>query len=199
MVSRTGQLSTTQDLLREAKDRQLQLDLSQKGIEIGNLKVAADAAEAEIATAKTEMAKQQTRAATAERNLLELQQKIQWRTITAKQKQQFLDLTKDIPKGSLAITSMDGDPESAAFAKQLNDLFTAAGWSPTLGSVTMVGGTPMGLLLRVPSLVPVKQDSPLFHAVILEKALEKIGFQTGTLENKDLPKDKGDLLVGHKP
>ncbi len=130
MVSRTGQLSTTQDLLREAKDRQLQLDLSQKGIEIGNLKVAADAAEAEIATAKTEMAKQQTRAATAERNLLELQQKIQWRTITAKQKQQFLDLTKDIPKGSLAITSMDGDPESAAFAKQLNDLFTAAGWRP---------------------------------------------------------------------
>jgi hypothetical protein len=69
VVSRIGRLSTAQDSLREAKDRQLQLDLSQKGIEIGNLKVAAGTAETEIATAKTELAKQQERAAKAELQL----------------------------------------------------------------------------------------------------------------------------------
>jgi hypothetical protein len=94
---------------------------------------------------------------------------------------------------------VDGDPESAAFAKHLADMFSAAGWNPLLGSILPVGSTPMGLALRVPSKAPVRSNSPLYHAAALEQALEKIGFPCNTNELPSLPADKADLLVGHKP
>ena len=124
--------------------------------------------EQDAASAKTEMAKQQARAATAERSLLELRQKIKGRTLTAEQKQEFIALTKNIPKGPLSVTAMDGDPESIAFAKQLVAMFKDAGWNPDFGSITLVGATPVGLDLTVPSKAPVGQGSPLYHAAILE-------------------------------
>jgi hypothetical protein len=147
--------------------------------------------EQDAASAKTEMAKQQARAATAERILLELRQKIKGRTLTAEQKQEFIALTKNIPKGPLSVTAMDGDPESIAFAKQLVAMFKDAGWNPDFGSIT--------LDLTVPSKAPVGQGSPLYHAAILEKALETIGFPTDTDENRDLKVGQAILVVGHKP
>ncbi len=65
VVRRTGQLSTTQDLLSAAKDRQLQTDLKAKDLEIEDLKVRSDTAEAGIATAQANAAKATQKAAEA--------------------------------------------------------------------------------------------------------------------------------------
>lgn len=186
--------------------RQFDKDLTEAKTELSKQQERAAGADARVAgleqdaaNATTEMAKQQARAATAERSLLELQQKIKWRTLTAKQKQEFIALTKDIPKGLLGVTAMDGDPESIAFARQLTAMFKEAGWDPDFGSVTLMGATPVGLDLTVPSKAPVGPDSPLYHAAMLEKALETIGFPTNTDENPGLKVGQAVLIVGHKP
>jgi hypothetical protein len=66
-VIRSKQLVTAQEQLDLAKDRQLQTDLKAKDLEIGELKVKSEAAEAEISAAKLEAANAALKAAEASR------------------------------------------------------------------------------------------------------------------------------------
>jgi hypothetical protein len=85
--------------------------------------------EQDAADAKTEMAKQQTIAATAERSLLELQNRIKPRNLTAKQAADFVEVLRTLPGGTIdfGYTSAGGD-ETFNFAKQFLPLFKKAGW-----------------------------------------------------------------------
>jgi hypothetical protein len=56
VIVRGRHLAGVQDLLSAAKDRQLQTDLKNKDIEIGNLKILSDTAEAQISEAKLKAA-----------------------------------------------------------------------------------------------------------------------------------------------
>jgi hypothetical protein len=137
VVSRTGQLSIAQDLLREAKDRQLQLDLSQKGIELGNLNAAVDAA-------KTEVAKQQTRAASAEKDLLELQQRLAHRRISPDEQTKLA--AKLLPyAGSIVAVTKLGESEASRFADDLLAVFTKAKWDVKLTFAGNMSPPPYGL------------------------------------------------------
>jgi hypothetical protein len=61
VVTRTGQLAATQDLLSEAKDRHLQTDLKAKDVEIGNLKLRAAEFDFEAEKLRMQLAFQQRR------------------------------------------------------------------------------------------------------------------------------------------
>ena len=83
----------------------------------------------DLTAAKTELVKQQALAATAERNLLELQQRMKPRHLTEKQAADFVDALKRYRHGVIdfGYTSAGGD-ETFDFAKQFLPLFKKAGW-----------------------------------------------------------------------
>jgi septal ring factor EnvC (AmiA/AmiB activator) len=132
--------------IQDAELRQFDKRLTDAKTELGKQQVLASDAtakvaglEEDVAAAKTEMAKQQMRAATAEQSLLELQQKLNWRKISAQQRRKFLAASAAEPKGLVEITAVNGDSEAKAFAEQMRTLLKEAGWdSPpvTTGSHT---------------------------------------------------------------
>lgn len=164
------------------------------------LQRAASDAKAAQQRVETDLAIQQQRAAKAETELVKLQERIAWRTITPEQRKQFLEATLDVPKrGVISIVGLDGDPESVAFASQLRDLLTQAGWVTKLSSILPVGSTPIGLVVSVRSTSPIAPDSPLYHAARLNQALTDLGFKMFSNENPSLGESDATLLVGHKP
>jgi hypothetical protein len=57
------------------------------------------------------------------------------RTITDKQKSDFIQAAKDLPKTRIDFMVASGDREAFAYAKQLSDLFQAAGYQTDMTSV----------------------------------------------------------------
>lgn len=129
----TGKIINTR---QEARLRQFDRDLTGAKIELGKQEERTAGADARVAglerdasDAKTEMAKQQERAAVAEHNLLELQQKVRWRTITPAQRNKFLATVVPFRKGLVQITTASGDPEAINFSNELRALLTEGGYS----------------------------------------------------------------------
>ena len=85
--------------------------------------------EKDIAGAKAEMSKQQARAATAEKDLLDLKERIKPRKLTDQQCIDFVKTLKKFPNGvvDFGYTSAGGD-ETFNFTKQFLPLFNEAGW-----------------------------------------------------------------------
>lgn len=170
--------------------------------------------ERDVANARIEMAKQQTRAATAEQSLLELQQKLNWRRISAQQRRKFLTAAVSMPKGLVNIIAVNGDNEAKAFAEKLKNLLKEAGWDS--GPVTtgvFIGPTSVGLSLVIVSKEPptilskeshqvsIPEASPVAHGVFLQRALTEAGF---TLSEAGIQESAGKensvtLVVGSQP
>lgn len=129
-------LDSAKTELVQAKDRQLQLSMRDKDIEIGSIKERVAAADGKVAglehdaaVAKGDMAKQQTRAAIAEKELLELKERIRPRRLTNKEAADFVAALQKVPNSRLKLgyTSGGGD-EAFNFLKQLMPLFKEAKW-----------------------------------------------------------------------
>jgi hypothetical protein len=129
VVNRTGQLSETQELLSAAEDRQLQFDLKGKDIEIGNLKLRSDTAEAGISSAQADAARANFLAEQEKLARVELQKLVEWRTITPEQQKKIAARLKRFPKVRIAFTVNAGDPEGFAFATQIAEVAVEAGWN----------------------------------------------------------------------
>lgn len=86
--------------------------------------------EQDVAKAKTEMANQQARAAAAEKDLLDLKERIKPRRLTDQQCIDFIKALKALPGGVIDVgyTSAGGD-ETFNFARQFLPLFKQAGWT----------------------------------------------------------------------
>ena len=86
--------------------------------------------EKDVAGAKAEMSKQQARAAIAEKDLLDLKDRIKPRKLTDQQCIDFVKTLKTFPNGvvDFGYTSAGGD-ETFNFTKQFLPLFKEAGWT----------------------------------------------------------------------
>jgi len=170
--------------------------------------------EKDAADAKAEMATQQTRAATAEKELLELRQKIKWRSITPDQRKKFLAAVANLRKGSVQITTAGGDSESVSFANELRLLLIDGKYSvgpvdvvPLLYPEFSVGlslviqsKTPLKELASDPRQVAIPENSPIAHGLPLGAALDAAGFVVPKERvSKSHEEDKVQLLVGTKP
>ena len=123
---------------RQAKQlRQFDGDMTKAKTELGKQQERAANADArvagletDVANAETEMAKQQTRAAIAEKSLLQLQERVKPRRLTDKEALAFVESLRAVPAGTIdfGYTSGGGD-EGFNFAKQLLALFKEAGWT----------------------------------------------------------------------
>ncbi len=122
---------------QESQLRQFDKGLTEAKTELSKQQERAANADARVAglehdtaDAKKEMAKQQERAATAELKLLELQERIRPRKLTTKQEADFVTALRALPGGTIdfGYTSGGGD-ESFNFAKQFLPLFKSASWN----------------------------------------------------------------------
>jgi hypothetical protein len=179
--------------IAEANNAAAQANERTTSLEHDNLKLRDEQQKLQI-----ELAKQQTAAAKAERALLDLQQRIKPRSISKEQENFFLDFTKSSRKGLLTVVGMDGDLESLAFAKQLSEMFSKAGWTITLTSEAEMGYTRSGVVLFVHSRDPMNILSPRFHTAALSTALRQMGILEFVNEDPGLGDGLAVLTVGHK-
>jgi hypothetical protein len=185
-------------------------------LEIAALEVSAADAKAAQQEVETKLALQQERAATAEKSLIELQEKVKGRSVSNLQKLRFNELTVNKHKGRVRIVALP-DPEAIAFGNDLRDLLLGAGWTvPPLETTEIItpGGV-IGLELTVTSIKPfavpdskepntvlIESISPVFHGVILRNSLEAVGIPISRVFPHSGPSvhvDEVVLTVGHKP
>ena len=225
VVIRAKQLSVIQTELDAAKARKLQADLKDKDDQIALVqKDAADAQEkasdAKAAQQRVEidLEKQKERAATAEQNLLELQQKLRERTITG---DQILKFQMSVggwetgkKRGEVAITTISDDPEAVQYANDLRRLLLAGGYrSPAITKTVILGDNAIGLSLLFSTVAPavpdskhpglslIPPDSPVAFGDGIRQGFVDAGIpltRYGLVQgNSD--KDEVVLIVGHKP
>jgi hypothetical protein len=144
-LKKAGQIADTLKLAGDANERSKKLEhdnLSLRG-QVATLETNASDAEKDVAglqkaaadamaaqqRVETDLAKQQERAATAEKELLELQERIKPRRLTDKQSTDFVNELKTLPNSAinLGYTAGGGD-ECFNFLKQLMPLFREAQW-----------------------------------------------------------------------
>lgn len=160
-------------------------------------KAALDAKAAQQ-TVETHLGEQQERAAKAERELLELQQRIKPRHLTDEQARSLIELFQANPAGEIAITCINGDKESCDFAAQLAATLKAGGWKvmgPTsLVVFTSAGGPPIGVFVKIKN----KNKVPI-RANVIVAAFARVGLTSAGDINSGMEDDAVELFVGVKP
>lgn len=92
-----------------------------------------------------EVAKQRERAAKAEKDLLELQQRLAWRSFTTDQQQKLVAELSRFGGVNVVVTQL-GEVEAGLFAKQLLSILTAARWSVARNFAGSMSPPPYGII-----------------------------------------------------
>jgi hypothetical protein len=164
--------------------------------------------EKDLTSARTELGAQQTRAATAERSLLELKERIKPRHLTDQQSVDFINALKAVPNGKIKIgyTAGAGD-EGFLLMQQLLPLFDKAGWeAPRITSETTshLEVQVTGIAVMVPGPLgsdPRKTAPPLLKLTPTELAIQRAFSAVGmNVQFQNWFPDKPEeLVIGSKP
>jgi hypothetical protein len=134
----------------------------------------------ELADAKAEMAKQQTRAATAERKLLELQRSSGPRHLSMEEQDQLVNSLPQKAFNRVLIVSPSGNGEAASFGDDFVIVFERLHWTPARWFPPNVraGGTSEREMTVPPGITIGVQDPlhPPAAALSLQSALEHLDF-----------------------
>jgi hypothetical protein len=130
----------------------------------------------------------------ASHKLSKLEEKTKPRAFNESQEKQFIAEVARCSNKILAITTPIGDPEAASFARYLISLFKNAGWTIKADSQAIFSGTPVGVILRVPSK---EQLHPCVASV--QRAFQNIGIQALGEVAAGTNMNVLDIVVGHKP
>ena len=145
--------------------------------------------EADAANAKSEMAKQQTRAADAERALLELQQRLAHRRISQSDHDRLVVSLRPFRGSVIQLTKL-GDAEAAQFADDVLTILNDAGWAVQLSNVGMMAPPRYGLVCTVDSSTPAGKALAAALHTLPTATVRSGGLQPGVV---------GNILVGLKP
>jgi hypothetical protein len=168
----------------EATQKASEADERTKTLEASNLLMRS-----QVAGLETKAAEQQTRAAKAELALLELQQRLEHRRISATDHKKMVAALLPF-QGSVVNLTKLGDGEAAQFADDLLSVFKEAGWSVQLTYVGLVSPPKYGLSCMV--------NESSKEGVALSAALGKL--PTADVRSANLPPPTvADIFVGLKP
>ena len=154
-------------------------------------------AEATAATTRlqVELSAQQEKTAQAERDLLEIQERLKPRTLSPGQRSQLRAALFAGPKGSFKLWCVTGSEEAQTFALDINNVFAVAGWETN--RLVMVAMHSRGLMLMV------RGDTPGIPQAVprIQSAFATIGFDLPITINNDpmIPAGTAILVVGFKP
>ncbi len=180
----------------ENDNLKLRTDLNTESGKVAGLQTDAADAKAAQQRVEIELAKQQERAATAERALLELQERVKPRHLSAEQRKKLIEVLTPAAKGPIKVSHLLLDEEGRSFATQIDEALIAAGWSSDgVGKDMIFGGaTPVGVALNFHSA-----KSPPPHTAVLFDALSGAGLSPTLAENPHIPEGTVEILVGIKP
>lgn len=125
-------------------------------------------------------------------NIYQLAEKSQ-RSLSPEQREKFINILKT-NKGAIEIHHLFGDNEANIFAHELKEIIESAGWD-TGDSILQrkYHGRPLpGIIISIHSL----EYSPSFAAT-LQQAFEAIGFVADGMANKNIQKNKVELIIGY--
>jgi|SRR5271165_16571 len=151
--------------------------------------------EQDVAKANTEMAKQQARAAEAERSLLALQEKIQPRHLSPEQRTAIKNALKRFPPQQVNILAFVGVSDGTSFGLELADAINSAGWKASFLGHESSGGELRGL-----ALIMKDTKYPPLGARQLQDALKAAGLSAPAWNNPHWggPESAISLLVAPK-
>jgi len=154
-----------------------------------------DASKASERAAKAELgiAAQQERAAKAEKDLLELKRQLTPRIITSEQTVRLLEILRQSAKGPVTVlTHGPGDSEAGAFASDIRNVLSAAGWAASFAQSSGSARRGVGIGIR-------SRANPPAHAAILQRAFESVGISMGGFEDARIAEGVVEIDVGPKP
>ena len=168
----------------EATQKASEADERSKALEASNLIMRG-----QVATLETKAAEQQARAAKAELALLELQQRLEHRRISASDHKKMVAALRPF-QGSVVNLTKLGEGEAAQFADDLLSVFKEAGWSVQLTYIGLVSPPKYGLSCMV--------NESSKEGVALSAALGKL--PTADVRSANLPPPiVAVIFVGLKP
>jgi hypothetical protein len=184
-ILRTGELGAAQSELAQAKDATLQQALNSSRERIVGL-------EKDASDAKADMARQQTRAATAEMDLLQLQTRLAHRRINPSEQAKLVAKLLPYPGSIVAVTRL-GEAEAGQFADDLLAVFSKANWEVKLARVGVIAPPQYG----VQCVVDTRSKAGRALADVLRE-LPNVEIHEA---RRDPPHDViiGTIIVGLKP
>jgi cytoskeletal protein RodZ len=131
----------------------------------------------------------------AKREVAEIREQQQARTLTNEQKGQFVKFLAQGPKGKLYLLGATiGDAEAQAFAVELSKLFQAAGWPIESFAYNWVSTwTPTGIALIVRN-----QEKAPPYIVTVQRTFEAVGFKAQVFLDPGQPEGALAIIVGRK-
>jgi cell division protein FtsB len=169
--------------IEEAKSTAAQADARSKKLENDNLTLTGTVAELQ-----TDAAKQQERAAIAERALLELQERLAHRRIGPSQHAKLVALLQPFAGSTVTLTKL-GDSEAGAFADDIISVLTDARWHISLTIAGMISPPAYGLRCSI------NEQSQAGKAL----AMAMRGLPTATIKSEPSLPIAAKLVVGLKP
>lgn len=153
------------------------------------------AANERVVKVELEAAQQRERAARAEKDLLELQERIKPRRISADQRERLIAALRNLPKGPVIVTCVLGDGEAIAFANQIVDSLKSAGWPVDgVNQVVYTPNNPVGFFVRVRSAA----NAPPY-AGALQQAFNSVEIRLDGQQVPTLSEGVVEIVVGNKP
>lgn len=205
----------TGNIINDRQATQLQTfdsGLTAAKTELGKQQERAANADAAQKKVEIELSEQRQKTAEAELNLLELQGKLNWRTISETQRKNFLKAANGKRKGIVNIITIGSDAEARSYAENLRKLLKAGGWdSPEVSNVQfilgdndgvqVIVGTKLALIPVSPTTSSIPLDSPAMFGVDLIETLHTSGIiiTKTSVQVSNAGRDEVQIIVGSKP
>ncbi len=140
----------------------------------------------------TQLARAQQEATAARQTADALRERMQPRQLTAQQQAKLVQLLKSVPKGPVTLMAIKMDREATAFANQLGDALSTAGFTvqPYGGPLILTMSPGVWLAFKSQTEQPPYTD-------LLRTALEAVGIKCALGPNPTV--SAGQLLLGVGP
>lgn len=166
---------------------------------IANAEARSVEASAEVARLQVVVANAEKRRLEAEKALLELQERIEPRHLTAEQRGNLVRLLKARDASEIEVVALVGDSEAKAFAVELKAALDEAGWKTGSAVIEVVFVAPYPVIGLFLSIRDEQTAAPPPSLEVLYRAMERAGLAVEAITDTSQASGTLKLLVGHKP
>lgn len=150
--------------------------------------------EKDVARAKTQMSKQQERAANAERSLLELQERVKSRHLSPQQKEKIRAYLAKSPPETVDVWIFIGAEDGVRFGYDFVTTIESAGWKVGNQQLMPIGGETQGVALLNKGPTGEPKSAQTLRKALIESGIVVGGFMLPTLREGQVV-----LLISGKP
>jgi hypothetical protein len=192
---------------RAEADRQIAIakaDAARAKEGIANAEAVSAKASVEVARLQIVVSNAEQKRAEAEKALLELQERIKDRHLTAIQRKSLLDGLAGRPNGQLEVRCPIGSPEIRNFAVEFAQVFAESGWKVTLNDSVIINPAPTGYRLWTHTSQTFRAGQQITDDVpdrfeSIRNAFRNSGLPLEVQFSNEVPAGELILIIGFKP